>query len=127
MFAAGEAEADEPLPVKLPRRLLQQRHPPPIVLHQVVVGGENVGNTALDLGWGEVHDDLTNAVGRSVSNLGATGTRGDLMSNVTRIEKVVQESLVEASFIQINNPPKPLVVEKTIRCRNPHRTAQQSV
>ena len=38
MFVAGEAEVDEPLAVKHPRRLLQQRNPPPVVLDQVVVG-----------------------------------------------------------------------------------------
>ena len=44
VLVAGEAEADEPLAVELPRRLLQQRHPPPVVLDQVVVGGEDVGD-----------------------------------------------------------------------------------
>jgi hypothetical protein len=38
---AGEAQADEPLAVELPRRLLQQRHPPPVVLDQVVERGED--------------------------------------------------------------------------------------
>src|SRR5436190_75734 len=40
LFVAGEAEAYEPLPVKQPRRFLQQPHPPPVVLNQLVVGGE---------------------------------------------------------------------------------------
>ena len=47
VLVAGEAEADEPLAIELPRRLLQQRHPPPVVLDQVVVGGEDVGNALL--------------------------------------------------------------------------------
>src|SRR5579871_846829 len=38
VFVAREAEADEPLFVKQPRRLLQQRHPPAVVFDQVVVG-----------------------------------------------------------------------------------------
>ena len=38
---------DEPLPVEQPRRLLQQLNPPPVVFHQVVVGGQEVCNTEL--------------------------------------------------------------------------------
>src|SRR5204863_9888082 len=47
VLVAREAEADEPLAVELPPCLLQQRHPPPVVLDQVVVGGENLANAAL--------------------------------------------------------------------------------
>ena len=46
VFVAGEAEANEPLLVELPRRLLQQPHPPPVVLDQVVVGGEDVSDSS---------------------------------------------------------------------------------
>ena len=38
MFVVGEVEADEPLAVEQPRRLLQQRNPPLVVLDQVIVG-----------------------------------------------------------------------------------------
>ena len=41
VFVAREAEVDEPLAVEHPRRFLQQRNPAPVVLDQVVVGGEN--------------------------------------------------------------------------------------
>ena len=41
VLMAGEAEAYEPLAVKLPRCLFQECHPPPVVLNQVVVGGED--------------------------------------------------------------------------------------
>jgi hypothetical protein len=47
VFVAGEAEADEPFSVKLSRCILQQRHPPPIVLDQVVVGGEDFSDSPL--------------------------------------------------------------------------------
>ena len=43
LFVAGEAEVDEPLAVEQPSRFLQQRNPPPVVLDQVVVGGEDTG------------------------------------------------------------------------------------
>ena len=48
VLVAGEAEADQPLAVQLQRRFLQQRHPPAVVLDQVVVGGENIGDALLD-------------------------------------------------------------------------------
>src|SRR5215813_2403876 len=51
VFVAGEAEAGEPLAVKLPRCLLQQRYPPLVVLDQGVVGGEDVSNAVLNLDW----------------------------------------------------------------------------
>ena len=37
VFVAGEAEVNEPLSVKKPRRLFQQRNPLRIVVNQVVV------------------------------------------------------------------------------------------
>ena len=40
LLMAGEAEADKPLLIQQSHRLLQQRHPPPVVFDQVVVGGE---------------------------------------------------------------------------------------
>ena len=39
VLMAREAEVDEPLAVEHPRRFLQQRYPPPVVLDQVVVRG----------------------------------------------------------------------------------------
>lgn len=45
--AAGEAETDEPLLVKLPRCFFQQLHPPPVVFDQVVVSGKHIGNAPL--------------------------------------------------------------------------------
>ena len=48
MFMAGEAEADEPLLVEQSSRLLQQGHPPPVVLYQVIVRGEHIGDFLLD-------------------------------------------------------------------------------
>src|SRR5205814_7669393 len=47
VLVAGKSKADEPLAIELPPCLLQQRHPPPVVLDQVVVGGENLANAAL--------------------------------------------------------------------------------
>ena len=47
-FVAGEAEADEPFLVQQSGRLLQEGHPPTVVLDQVVVGGENGGNSSLN-------------------------------------------------------------------------------
>ena len=44
---AGKAEPDEPLPVELTRLMYQQYNPPPVVFDQIVVGGEDVGDTAL--------------------------------------------------------------------------------
>ena len=38
---------DEPLEVKQPRSLLQQRNLPPVVLDQVIVGGKDTPLTAL--------------------------------------------------------------------------------
>src|SRR3569832_71288 len=55
MFMAGEAEEDEPLAVELPRRVFQQRHPPPVVFDQIVVGGKNVGD-ALLFGEGRIRN-----------------------------------------------------------------------
>jgi len=49
MFMAGEAEVDEPLFVQKPRSLLQQLNPPPVVFDEVVVGGEDGGDTSLDI------------------------------------------------------------------------------
>lgn len=48
MFVAREAESDEPFLVEFPRRLLQQRHPPPVVLNQVVVGGKRFDDSFLN-------------------------------------------------------------------------------
>ena len=45
---AGEAEFDEPLPVKGLGHLLQYLDAPEIVLNQVVVGREDGGDFALD-------------------------------------------------------------------------------
>ena len=42
VFVAGEAEVDKPFAVEQPRRLFQQRNPAPVVLDQVVVGGEGL-------------------------------------------------------------------------------------
>ena len=47
VLVAGETEADEPFSVKLPRCLLQQRYPPPIVLHQVIVCGKESNDFVL--------------------------------------------------------------------------------
>src|SRR5207302_2027706 len=58
VLVAGEAEADEPLAVELPRRLLQDGHPPPVVLDQVVVGGEDIGDALLLMQRGDGHFDL---------------------------------------------------------------------
>ena len=44
---AGEAEVNKPLLVEQPRRLFQQLNPPPIVLDQIVVGGEDGGDADL--------------------------------------------------------------------------------
>ena len=43
----GKAESDEPFPVELPRCLFQQCNPLPVVLDQIVVGGEDVGDAEL--------------------------------------------------------------------------------
>src|SRR5436309_12704949 len=58
VLVAGEAEADEPLAIELPRRVLQQRHSPPVVLDQVVVGREDVGDAILNLRIRTPHLDL---------------------------------------------------------------------
>jgi len=42
VLVAGEAKADEPLAVELLRCLLQQRHPPPVVLIRLVGGRESL-------------------------------------------------------------------------------------
>ena len=48
VFVAGEAEVDEPFTIEQPSAAFsQQRNPPPVVLDQVVVGGEDVGNFLL--------------------------------------------------------------------------------
>ena len=47
LLVAGEAEVDEPLPVKRLRHLLQNLDAPRVVLNQVVVGGEDGGDLAL--------------------------------------------------------------------------------
>ena len=48
VLVAGEAEADEPLAVELARRLLQQPHPSPVVLDQVVVAPERTCDPQLN-------------------------------------------------------------------------------
>ena len=40
VFVAGEPEVNEPLAVEKTRRLLQQCNSPPVIVDQVVVGGE---------------------------------------------------------------------------------------
>ena len=47
VFVTGEAKVDEPFTVKESSRLLQQRNSPPVVLHQIVVGGKDVGDIFL--------------------------------------------------------------------------------
>ena len=49
----GEAEVDEPLAVEPAGHLLQDLDAPLAVLDQVVVGGEDAGDAALDGEWGE--------------------------------------------------------------------------
>ena len=52
VLVAGEAEVDEPLAVDRLRHLLQDLDAPGVVLDQVVVGREDVGDPALDVeGW----------------------------------------------------------------------------
>jgi hypothetical protein len=48
VLAAWETEPDKPLPVKLPRCVFQQLHPPPIVLDQIVIGRKNISDPLLD-------------------------------------------------------------------------------
>jgi hypothetical protein len=55
VLMAGEAEVDEPLAVEQPRRLLQQRNPPSVVLDQVVVGGEDGDDYSLLIRPGNAH------------------------------------------------------------------------
>ncbi len=50
---AGEAEVDEPLAVEPAGHLLQDLDAPLAVLDQVVVGGEDAGDAALDGEWRE--------------------------------------------------------------------------
>src|SRR5438132_12152396 len=54
-----------------------------------------------------------------VPHLCSTGTPGDLSANATRIEKVMQESLVEAALVQVHDTAKSSVVEKSVPCRHP--------
>jgi hypothetical protein len=49
VFMAGEAEVDEPLAVEHPRRLLQQHDPLPVILDEVVIGGEDRDHPLLGL------------------------------------------------------------------------------
>jgi hypothetical protein len=49
---AGEAEVDEPLAVEPAGHFLQDFDAPLAVLDQVVVGGEDAGDAALDREWG---------------------------------------------------------------------------
>src|SRR6266699_732744 len=49
VFMAREAKAYEPLAIEPPRGILQERHPPPVVLDQVVVGGNDRYYATLNL------------------------------------------------------------------------------
>src|SRR5262245_16106015 len=49
MLVARKAEADEPFPIKLSHRFFQQFHPPPVILDQVVVRGEDIRDLLLSL------------------------------------------------------------------------------
>ena len=119
MFVSGEAETDEPLLVKQSRRLLQQPHPPPVVLHQIVVGSQCRRDGALSFDGRKFHFDAPDAFRGGVPHLCATGTPGDLGTNTTRIEKIIQESLVEAILVQVHDTAESLVVEKSVRFRYP--------
>jgi hypothetical protein len=50
---AWEAEVNEPLAVQQPRGLLEQLHPPPVVLDQVVVSGNDITDPYLGIFWRE--------------------------------------------------------------------------
>ena len=47
VFVAGEAEVDEPFFVEQSCGLFHQLYPPPVVCDQVVVGGEDGGDSSL--------------------------------------------------------------------------------
>jgi hypothetical protein len=66
VFVAGEAEADEPLFVKVTRRLLQQRHAAAVVLDQVVVGGEDIGYASLNFKLREFNFNLRQPLARKM-------------------------------------------------------------
>ena len=46
-LAAGGAEMDEPFLENAPRHLLQDRDPPRVVLDEVIVGGQIIGDFSL--------------------------------------------------------------------------------
>jgi hypothetical protein len=52
---AGEAEVDEPLAVETAGHLLKDLDAPLAVLDQVVVGGEDAGDAALDGEWRDIN------------------------------------------------------------------------
>ena len=47
LLVTGEAEVNEPLAIEKPRRLLQQRNPPSVIFHQVVIDGEDRDDSTL--------------------------------------------------------------------------------
>jgi hypothetical protein len=47
----GKSEVDKPFPVKAASHLLQNPNAPQFVLNQVIVGGKDASDAALDLKW----------------------------------------------------------------------------
>ena len=87
LLMPGEAEVDEPFLVEQPRRLLQQLNPPPVVLDQVVVGGEGFRLfLTCDGNGGESHFNSSDSLGCRVSYLRPTRGGRNLIPDVIGIE-----------------------------------------
>src|SRR5205823_5357597 len=62
VLVAREPVVDKPLAVEQPRRIFEKRHPPPVVLDEVVVGGEDVGDAPLNRDGRDPNRQVVNVI-----------------------------------------------------------------
>ena len=91
---------NEPLPVEQPRRLFQQPYPPPVVLDQVVVGGQNGCNAVLDKEGREAQFKVWESDERDAVHCGAADdVRLNHHAPSRCHEIIVQESRMDFRFV----------------------------
>src|SRR5262245_11304214 len=98
VFVAREAEADEPFPVKLPCCLLQQGHPPTIVLDQVVVSREDVCDATLNGLWRKAESEITDFLTANVRYSHSPGYVLHVGNELGRSDDIRQQPLLKTVF-----------------------------
>src|SRR5262249_39139331 len=95
---AGETKADEPLPVKLLRCLLQQRHPPPVIVDQIIVGREDVGDATLNGLWGKAENEIPDFLTANVRDSHSPGYVLHVGNELGRSDDIRQQPLLKTVF-----------------------------